>query len=153
MVEPLDVLSPGDLGQHDPARTRRHDRGEIGQRVRSVERIDPDPHPRALRDVGGQHVVDGLAGERLVLRRHRVFEVEQDDVGAALDRLGHLALAVARREQPGAHFQRCNGHGVMVPDGSKQARCVRRRSRAGNSGVWSAAKSCRMCNALAKCMR
>ena len=44
---------------------------------------------------------------RLLRGRDTVFEIEDDGVGVAVERLGDLPLAVGRDEQPGAGLGHC----------------------------------------------
>ena len=109
VVELLDIGAAIDLGQHDAAGIGRHDRGEIEQGIGPVEGIDPHPQAMALLRIGLDKIVHHRPRRRLVVGRDRVLEIDQHDVGRAFHRLGHLLLAVAGREQPGA-----GGDGLVV---------------------------------------
>ena len=99
-IELFDMMTPLGLGENDPARTRRHDGVEIIRRPFSIERIDPHPQAVPILLVRGQEFGDHPPRFGLVRDRHRVLEVEDDDIRRAARRLFHLAGAVARGKQP-----------------------------------------------------
>jgi hypothetical protein len=64
-----------------------------------------------LRAFGAPQMLgDQRPRRRLVGRGHRIFEIEQHQIGAARAGFGQLALRISRREQQGACNQRV-GHG------------------------------------------
>ena len=72
------------------------DSGEVVGRESRVERIDAhEAGPGAARLVVDQ-ARDQSAGGGLVGRRDRIFEVEDQRIGAAVPRAGELALGVRR---------------------------------------------------------
>ena len=80
-------------------------RYEVGDGVRAVERINAHPKPRAVLRIGFEKRAHHFARLWLFRLGDGVFEIDQHDVGGARGRLFHFAVAVARREQPGACVQ------------------------------------------------
>ena len=108
-------IGAGRLGQHDAVGPRRHDRREIGQGVRRVERVDP--HPVRLAPVRRLEVRgDRAARVGLGALRDRVFEVDDDEVGCAQPGLFELAGRIAGGEQQRAGAQRYGGHGGILAE-------------------------------------
>ena len=112
-VELLDIMAAPRFGQHDPARPGGHDGGKIIGRPLSVERVDPHPQAGALLGaLPGKEFGNRRSGIGLAAFDHRIFEIEDDDVGVAFGRLEHFLAAVAGGEQPAAHAD--SGFGYRV---------------------------------------
>jgi hypothetical protein len=82
------------------------------------DRVHADRHDRPA--ASRRSAIDRLCNQRsrFVLRRdrHRILEIEDDRVGAALERLGHDPLLAAGREEGGA-----DGFHVAFSNGSRLA--------------------------------
>ena len=124
-VDVVDVLGALHLRHHDHVELVAdlgHERGEVVEHPRAVERVDPGPELRRP-EVGGLADVDqALAGLLLVLRLDRVLEVAEQHVDGA-DHAGHLGghLLVAgveevdRAARPGRDVAQRRGS----PDGER----------------------------------
>ena len=88
-VDGVDVLRHADLGDQDHVEPRavldHVDHVAIG--VMGVETVDADHHGLGAPVEVVEALNDVLAGLLLVVGRHRVLEVEEDNVGAAFGRL------------------------------------------------------------------
>jgi hypothetical protein len=95
------------LGQHDAVRPAGHDRGEVGERLRRLDRIDAHPQLlAATRAARLQEFLHHPARALDVFRRDGILEIEDQRIGLRRFRLGELAFAIAGDEQEGAY-----GHG------------------------------------------
>ncbi len=101
-VQRCNVRRASRFRKHDTAGRGRHHGSEIGQCLIAVQRVDPHPQPRAIIDrVPLKHRRNLPSRFRLAVGRNRIFQVEQYDIRIARGGLLHLAVAIARREQPG----------------------------------------------------
>jgi len=99
VADPQEVRGTVRLRHHDPVEPRRDDRREVVEREAGVERIDPHPEAPVARPARVEGVAHEAARGRLVLRRDRVLEVEDQRVGAGALRAGEFPLAVAGGEE------------------------------------------------------
>ena len=98
MVQPFHILPSVNLRQHDPAGPFGHDRNQIIKRIRSIQRIDPDPQSFVPVRPRLQNGANSLTSDSLFFGRDSIFQIEQDDVGRTVHRLGHFAIIIARHE-------------------------------------------------------
>jgi hypothetical protein len=108
-VDEADVVLAAHLGHDVAVRVSRHGDGQVVEREAGLERVDPDELLGAVEVERLERVAHHLAGRRLVRRHHRVLEVEDQRVGAGLERLLHLVPVVAGDEQQRAAQPRRSG--------------------------------------------
>jgi hypothetical protein len=110
--QPGDILRAVRLRQNDAGQTRRNHSGEVVERQTCIKRVDADPEAPASRRLVHDKTGDNRARFRLARGRYRIFEIEDQAVGAAVARLRELALAVAgnkqKRPQPHDGFLNIN---------------------------------------------
>ena len=95
-TEDGEIVRNGDLGQQDAVRRRRQDGGEIGLALAIGERIDPHHEFGAVvASRHGEQRYHPLARRRLHLRRDRILEVEDHDIGGEARQLGQRPLVDA----------------------------------------------------------
>ena len=110
------VGGPVGLRQHQAVRVRCHHRRQVGQGEPGIQGIDA--HPNLGLTSSSRPVIHELgyqaSRQRFVVRRHGIFEIEDQRVGAGAVGLGEFLLAVARNEQKRSQidhdfgFRRCN---------------------------------------------
>jgi hypothetical protein len=104
------VADPRDIGRtvrfwnHDGIDARAHDSDKIVNRKASVERVDPHEKPPVALVAPVDEFCDVIASEGLLRGGDRIFEIEDQRVGAAVVRTRELALGVARDEQERPQF-------------------------------------------------
>ena len=104
MADPRDIGRTVRFWNHDGIDTRAHDSDKIVNRKASVERVDPRENPPVALVAPVDEFCDVIASEGLLRGRDRIFEIEDQRVGAAVVRTRELALGVARDEQERPQF-------------------------------------------------
>jgi hypothetical protein len=83
------------------------------------DRVDAHEHGRAVAADRRHRVLQGIPRARLLLRRHRVLEIEDDGVGAALVRLGKETLGAGRDiEERADHAAAFDARSAAMPAAS-----------------------------------
>ena len=134
-VDVVDVLRPLDLGDHDdvePVAGFEHGGGQVVETPRRVEAVDARPELRVAEvDLRGDLDETGARGV-LLIGRHTVFEVGEQDVDRRCD-VGHLRphLLVGRREEVDhpARPERDLADGLGGPDGERSEEVLGRAHR------------------------
>ena len=93
------------FGKQDGVRLARHDCREIGVGLAGLEPVDAHQQARALRfRLRALEVFEaGGARMRFALRRNRIFQIDDDGVGAGRNRLVELGTGIGRDEEERAH--------------------------------------------------
>jgi hypothetical protein len=100
-IEQVHVRAGLRLGQDDAVRPGGHDVVQIAVGKAAVERIDAHIERRAAvqRDGRLQEIKAGPSGFRLVVGGNGILQIENQGIGAAIQRLGELAAVVTGNEQ------------------------------------------------------
>jgi len=83
LIQIMDVPGAFDLGQHDDVELVAggcHDFGHVVQHPWRVQAIDARPHTGCAEVVVAQHLDEALARVLLLIERHGIFKVAEDDI-------------------------------------------------------------------------